>query len=97
MHRILPNETLQIMDTVDTIVLHSHLRCKTTIKALSTFIEILLLKSSTRWNKIVWYETFLFIMYKILMKYTQEKGFDWIKENYLFERLSLIWRNDLFE
>ena len=26
-----------------------------------------------------------------------EKRFYWIKENYLFKRLSLIWKNDLFE
>ena len=26
-----------------------------------------------------------------------QKRFDWIKENNFFERLSLIWRNDLFE
>ena len=35
--------------------------------------------------------------YKRKLLVHSEKWFDWIKENDLFERLSLIWKNDLFE
>ena len=34
---------------------------------------------------------------QILKVLHSEKRFDWMKENHLFERLSLIQRNDLFE